>query len=121
MPVEDIQEPFSGQVDACCYEEDGHSQAENQTEFPEETNLLLLLAFWMIQRLVKADELLARTTMCVPPKKNTKPTIQITTVAPLVPPTLENARQVIQRENFKQLHLQPTIWFTHFVFPGEIK
>jgi hypothetical protein len=56
----------------------------------------------------------------LPPEK-TKTTIQITTVAPMVPSTLENARQVIQRENFKQLHLQPTIWFTHFVFPGEIK
>jgi len=43
MPVEDVQESFSRQVDASRHEEDSNKQAENQTEFPEETNLLLLM------------------------------------------------------------------------------
>src|SRR5208337_5696808 len=42
-PVEDIQKSFSGQVDAHRYEEGIDKQAENQTELPEETNLLLLV------------------------------------------------------------------------------
>jgi hypothetical protein len=42
-PVEDVQKSFSGQVDAHRYEEGSDKQAENQTEFPEETNLLLLV------------------------------------------------------------------------------
>ena len=42
-PVEDVQESFSAQVDASRYEEDSDKQAENQTGFPEETNLLLLV------------------------------------------------------------------------------
>jgi len=43
MPVEDVQESFSGQVDASRYEEDSDEQAEIQTGFREETNLLLLV------------------------------------------------------------------------------
>jgi len=41
-PVEDVQKSFSGKIDAHRYEEGSDKQAENQTEFPEETNLLLL-------------------------------------------------------------------------------
>jgi hypothetical protein len=49
IPVEDVQESFSGQVDASCYEEDGSKQTEDQTEFPEETNLLLLVILCLNQ------------------------------------------------------------------------
>jgi hypothetical protein len=42
-PAEDVQISFSGQVDGHRYEEGSDKQAENQTEFPEETNLLLLV------------------------------------------------------------------------------
>jgi hypothetical protein len=57
-PVEDVQESFSGQVDARRYEEDSDKQTENQTESPEETNLLLLVILCLNQS--QRD----KTTMC---------------------------------------------------------
>ena len=47
-PVEDVQESFSGQVEIHRYEEGSDKQAENQTEFPEETNLLLLVVLCLM-------------------------------------------------------------------------
>ena len=70
-PVEDIQKSFSGQIDAHRYEEGIDKQAENQTELPEETNLLLLVDLCLNHTQCDKTTIFA-TNWCVHPQYHTQ-------------------------------------------------